>query len=454
MALQAFLTGVSSATTIANLGTTDDAVVGAQATLISAGTAISGTGSNHSVTVLGAVYGAGTGVYLGGVGANFNEVNISRSGQIQSYGTAIHLVGLGGNIQNSGQISGAYGVLFQSDLGGFLEILNYGSIIATSGIRVIGTASASITNTGQIEASNWAYYVDDIATTSFINRGTITGAFNFGDKVDSLVSKGGIIGSIYMNAGNDSVTLRGANETSVTLGDGDDYFNGRGLTPQSISVWGDLGDDHFLLGAAEEYIDGGDGIDSIDYSQSRAAVQIYLDGVGQGTGLALGDTYYGIENAYAGYKNDRVVGSDVANILGGNRGNDTVSGGLGDDTLSGDQGADTLTGGGGNDTFSFWALPDAGADTILDFRNSVGNNDVLQMSAGGFGGGLVAGSLAPSQFQSRADHVAQDSNDRFIFDTTDASLWFDVDGNGAAAAVMVVDLQASATFTVADITLI
>ena len=96
----------------------------------------------------------------------------------------------------------------------------------------------------------------------------------------------------------------------------------------------------------------------------------------------------------------------------------------------------------------------AGADKILDFRNAVGNNDVLEISAFGFGGGLVAGSLAPSQFRSRADHVAQDGNDRFIFDTTDNSLWFDVDGNGAAAAVKIVDLQASATFTVADITLV
>lgn len=379
---------------------------------------------------------------------------ISQTGQIVSDGTAIYLKGLDASVVSSGQIIGSYGVLYDSDLGGNLGIWNYGSMITDTGIRVIGNATASITNLGQIEARGWAYYVDDIATTSFINRGTISGPLNFGDKVDYLASKGGITGSIYMNAGNDSVTLKGTNDTYVTLGDGNDYFNGRGLTPQSITVYGDLWDDTFWLGAAEEYVDGGDGIDAIDYSQSRAAMQIYLDGVGQGTGLAMGDTYYGIENAYAGYKNDRVIGSDFANWLGGNQGNDTLSGGLGDDTLSGDLGVDTLTGGGGNDTFMFWALPDAGADTILDFRNIVGNNDVLEISVFGFGGGFVAGSLAPSQFRSRADHVAQDANDRFIFDTIDSSLWFDVDGSGAAAAVMVADLQASATFTVADITLI
>ena len=66
----------------------------------------------------------------------------------------------------------------------------------------------------------------------------------------------------------------------------------------------------------------------------------------------------------------------------------------------------------------------------------------------------IAGSLAPTQFQLRADHVAQDADDRFIFDTTDRSLWFDIDGNGVVAAVMIADLQALATFSVADISLI
>jgi hypothetical protein len=84
----------------------------------------------------------------------------------------------------------------------------------------------------------------------------------------------------------------------------------------------------------------------------------------------------------------------------------------------------------------------------------VGNNDRFQFSASGFGGGLVAGALAANQFQSRADNLAQDADDRFIFRTTDNTLWFDADGNGAGAAVMIADLHVLATVTAADIFII
>ncbi|MGB4828341.1 MAG: flagellar biosynthesis protein FlgM, partial [Paracoccaceae bacterium] len=59
-----------------------------------------------------------------------------------------------------------------------------------------------------------------------------------------------------------------------------------------------------------------------------------------------------------------------------------------------------------------------------------------------------------NQFQTRADNNAQDADDRFIFNTTDRTLWFDADGNGAGAAIMVADLQAGAVVTAADILLI
>jgi len=75
--------------------------------------------------------------------------------------------------------------------------------------------------------------------------------------------------------------------------------------------------------------------------------------------------------------------------------------------------------------------------------------------AAGFGGGLSAGgALSASQFQSRADNLAQDADDRFIFRTTDRTLWFDVDGTGAQGAVMVADLQAGAIVTPADLLLV
>ncbi|MGB4828457.1 MAG: hypothetical protein WBP18_14525 [Paracoccaceae bacterium] len=46
------------------------------------------------------------------------------------------------------------------------------------------------------------------------------------------------------------------------------------------------------------------------------------------------------------------------------------------------------------------------------------------------------------------------ADDRFIFRTTDRTLWFEADGSGAGAAIMVADLQAGAVVTAAEILLI
>ena len=75
------------------------------------------------------------------------------------------------------------------------------------------------------------------------------------------------------------------------------------------------------------------------------------------------------------------------------------------------------------------------------------------MQATGFGGGLVAGALAAGQFISRGDNLAQDADDRFIFRTTDQTLWFDIDGTGGVGPSLIADLQAGALLTAADILL-
>ena len=59
--------------------------------------------------------------------------------------------------------------------------------------------------------------------------------------------------------------------------------------------------------------------------------------------------------------------------------------------------------------------------------------------------------LSASRFQTRADNLARDADDRFIFRTTDKTLWFDSNGNGAGGLTMLADLDAAATMTSADI---
>lgn len=149
---------------------------------------------------------------------------------------------------------------------------------------------------------------------------------------------------------------------------------------------------------------------------------------------------------------DTLDGRAGKDILSGLGGSDTLLGGKGNDLLNGGAGKDSLTGGAGNDAFVF-DNASHGPDLINDFGSKLGNDDLFHFSASGFGGGLQGGghALSASQFQVRADNFAQDSDDRFILRTTDKTLWFDVDGKGGADAVMVADLQSSATVTADDI---
>jgi Ca2+-binding RTX toxin-like protein len=65
------------------------------------------------------------------------------------------------------------------------------------------------------------------------------------------------------------------------------------------------------------------------------------------------DTLTSIENLIGSGFNDRLDGTNTANVLEGSAGADTCMGYDGNDTLIGGAGNDSLTGGGGNDTYSF-----------------------------------------------------------------------------------------------------
>ncbi len=246
-------------------------------------------------------------------------------------------------------------------------------------------------------------------------------------------------------------------------------------------------------------LDGGPGTDTVSYAQSSAAVFVNLT-LGEGHGnWADGDTYHLIENIVGSSGNDFLIGDPGVNRIDGGAGNDTVIGAVGpdvliggtgtdllsfednsgtvfvnlltgmgynnaaqgdtfdgfenvigglfDDTLIGDHGAnrldgamgaDTLVGNGGADTFVFSYAPGAtsvwgspNVDTIFDF---VSGSDKLEINASAFGGGLAAGPLAADQFVAGTE--AHDANDRFVYDQANGHLYFDADGNGGAAQVL------------------
>lgn len=148
--------------------------------------------------------------------------------------------------------------------------------------------------------------------------------------------------------------------------------------------------------------------------------------------------------------NDRLIGDLGNDKLYGDSGADRLYGNSGADTLIGGSGVDTISGGTGADTFVFTFKGATNRDIITDF-NAV--DDRLQFENASFTAlGTTTGALAASKFVSGT--AALDSADRFIYQKSTGSLWYDADGNGAGAKVLVAELTDGTTLTAADIFII
>ena len=163
-----------------------------------------------------------------------------------------------------------------------------------------------------------------------------------------------------------------------------------------------------------------------------------------------GDTYLGIENITGTVYRDSLTGNGEANRLSGGGAFDVLVGGDGADTLAGGSGADTVTGGAGADVFLFETYADR-TDVITDF---VGGVDVVQINAAAYGFGTATGAINPNAFASGTTGLPQDASDRFIYNTTNGTLWFDRDGTGKVATVFLADFADGTVFLASDILLV
>lgn len=152
--------------------------------------------------------------------------------------------------------------------------------------------------------------------------------------------------SLTGGAGGDSL-FGGTSADVLHGGDGNDTINGG------------LGNDLIIAGdgAGDDFYQGGDGIDTAQYTSALAGIRVDLSGA---TGIASSrspgdasktgaDKLIGIENITAGDFDDQLIGSQFANILNGGAGDDSLNGGAAADTLNGGSGRDVLSGGLGND---------------------------------------------------------------------------------------------------------
>src|SRR5438132_826890 len=208
--------------------------------------------------------------------------------------------------------------------------------------------------------------------------------------------------------------FRGNNDANVMIGnDAENYFNGRAGDDTMIGLGGD---DHFDMSTGRpgdatggiwtmgnRLIDGGDGVDTIDYDgYERSAVTIDL-GAGTASGggdLGLGSaTLISIENAVGGQYDDRITGSAAANHLFGRGGNDTVDyDGYARGAVTIDLAAGTASGGGDLGV---------GAATLVSIERAVG---------GAFNDQITGSSAANELF-------GRGGNDTLVGGAGDDTLW-------------------------------
>ncbi|WP_256875257.1 calcium-binding protein [Nostoc sp. C052] len=250
-------------------------------------------------------------------------------------------------------------------------------------------------------------------------------------------------------AGND--TLNGSGSTGNNLlsgGDGNDYLDISGSDPTlsivNNTLNGGAGDDTLDATNAKgnNLLSGGDGNDSFNLgitSSGDVPSDLATQTVNGGNGNDLLSMYYfnattGITSTFNATTNTGSVTADTylvnynnverLNIIGTDY-NDLIVGSNGNDTLTGGKGNDSLIGGNGTDTFVFYNYNE-GVDDLYDFNAT---NDLIQISAVYFAGGLSSGSLSANQFTIGTS--ATTTNQRFIYNSATGGLFFDLDGSAS-----------------------
>jgi Ca2+-binding RTX toxin-like protein len=210
-------------------------------------------------------------------------------------------------------------------------------------------------------------------------------------------------------AGNDALGDVLAGIENLTGSSWDDSLTGDGVAnvltglAGNDTLIGGAGNDTLIGGAGVDSMDGGTGTDMGDYSGSASWVQVNLTLAtaqidGGADNDALGDILAGIENLTGTNDiahGDVLTGNNLANLLIGLDGDDTLSGGSGNDTLIGGSGTDSLDGGANTDMVDYsasatWVNVDltlataqtgggdgnhALGDTLVSIERVIGTND-------------------------------------------------------------------------------
>lgn len=351
-------------------------------------------------------------------------------------------------------------------------------------IIVGGAGSDSLDGGDGFDWLDYAYRTSGVIVDLSTNSGE-SGAdqvFNFENVRGSLrsdtITGNGSDNVIWGLDGADQIFGLAGNDT-LEGGDGDDV-----LTDDDAASASD--EDIFSPGAGEDIVKG-DGNDFVDYWDATSGVMVNLSATGglQTGGDAYGDVLSGILSINGSGFADRLTSMTSAHtgtaILRGFRGNDDITlnhsgdrgeggddddtiilkssnqlafGGNGNDLLNANQatGGAELHGGAGNDTMSgsighldyFILELGNGADTIDGFGQTGVNRDKLAIDAAVYG---IGPTLDAAEFITHTNGTIAGTGTgrQFIFDSSGRGIWFDDDGAGTHAAVLLASLDFSIT---------
>ena len=269
------------------------------------------------------------------------------------------------------------------------------------------------------------YFVDDVGdtVTELVGEGIDQVQSPFSYTLGANVEQLALTGDAAIDGTGNSLDnyLSGNDADNVlTGGDGADTFFGDGGTNILI---GGAGNDIYHVEDAGDIISesAGQGIDTVEAHASYTLTA--------GADVEILQTDYDFGTAAI-----NLTGNASGNVVRGNNGSNVVNGGDGDDELIGL---------GGQDQFLFNTPLDAtiNVDTLSDFSLA---DDTIVLENTIFGV-FSAGPLAAERFI--VGTAALEANDNVFYNPATGALYYDSDGNGAAAAIQFAQLAPGLALT-------
>ena len=292
---------------------------------------------------------------------NTATITVNQTGRVSGGGQGVYADGLA-SIVNHGTISSnGFAVNYSSSADGDFTIDNSGSIVSSgsTAIRISGTGTHTITNSGVI---------------------TGTAAINSSDAaaIELIINTGIMSGGLLLGGGDDQVhTQNGKICDTIDLGDGADTFDGSSLAD---TVLGGLGSDTLNGFGGNDILDGGGDADTLDGGTGNDTMTggagddtYFVDAAGDFIIEAAGDALDTVKASVSfvlagGLDIEALQSTDAASTdainLTGNELQQTITGNAGDNILNGgtDALADTLIGGIGNDIYIVNSATDIAVD--------------------------------------------------------------------------------------------